>query len=71
MKEKRKVKFPCKLCTDDHLTHLCPKLAEAARLLNLPPAVLTNPFPHNQHLALSSLNAGNASGGESKPIIAR
>jgi hypothetical protein len=26
-KEKRKVKFPCKLCTDDHLTHLCPKLA--------------------------------------------
>jgi hypothetical protein len=55
-KEKRKVKFPCKLCTDDHLTHLCPKLAEAVRLLNLPPAVLTNPFPHNQHLASSSLN---------------
>ena len=21
---KRKVKFPCKLCKDDHLTHLCP-----------------------------------------------
>jgi hypothetical protein len=22
--KKRKVKFPCNLCTDDHLTHLCP-----------------------------------------------
>jgi hypothetical protein len=66
-KEKRKVKFPCKLCTDDHLTHLCPKLVEAARLLNLPPAVLTNPFPHNQHLASSSSNTGNASGGSQNP----
>jgi hypothetical protein len=36
-KEKRKVKFPCKLCIDDHLTHLCPKLEEAARILSLPP----------------------------------
>ena len=44
-KEKRKVKFPCKLCTNDHLTHLCPKLVEAVRLLNLLPVVLTNPFP--------------------------
>jgi hypothetical protein len=30
--------------------------------LNRPP-VLTNPFPHNQHLASSSSNAGNAAGG--------
>jgi hypothetical protein len=62
-REKRKVKFPCKLCTDDHLTHLCPKLAEAARLLAQSPIVLTNPFPHNQHLASSSSNTGNAAGG--------
>jgi len=62
-KEKRKVNFPCKLCTDDHLTHLCPKLAKAARLLNIPPAVLKNPFPHNQHLALISSNVGNVPGG--------
>jgi hypothetical protein len=47
MEEKSKVKFPCKLCMDDHLTHLFPKLVEVARLLNLPPIVLTNPFPHN------------------------
>jgi hypothetical protein len=67
MKEKCKVKFPCKLCTDYHLTHLCPKLAEVARLLNIPPVVLTNPFPHNQHLASSSLNVENASGGCQNP----
>ena len=23
---KRKVKFPCKLCKDDHLTYLCPRI---------------------------------------------
>jgi hypothetical protein len=46
-KEMRKVKFPCELCTNDHLTDLCPKIAEAARLLSLPPVVLKNHFPHN------------------------
>jgi hypothetical protein len=67
MKEKHKVKFPCKLFTDDHLTHLCPKIVEAVKILNLSPAVLTNPFPHNQHLASSSLNTENASGGGQNP----
>jgi hypothetical protein len=66
-KERRKVKFPCKLCIDDHLTHLCPKLAEAARLLSLSPGVLTNPFPHNQHIASSSLNAENVVSGNQNP----
>ena len=28
-KKKRKVKFPCKLSNDFHLTHFCPKLDEA------------------------------------------
>jgi hypothetical protein len=32
-REKHKVKFPCKICTDDHLTHLCPKLVEVVRIL--------------------------------------
>ena len=32
-KEKRKEKFPCKLCAGDHLTHLCPKIQDAQRLL--------------------------------------
>jgi len=67
-KEKHKVKLPCKLCTDDHLTHLCPKLMEVARLLNLLPVVLTNPFPHNQHLASSYSNARNAFGGSQNPL---
>jgi hypothetical protein len=62
-RERCKVKFPCKLCIDDHLTHLCPKLAEDARLLAQSHVVLTNPFPHNQHLASSSSNAENAAGG--------
>jgi hypothetical protein len=43
-KEKRKVKFPCKLCTDDHLTHLCPKIKEFMRLLSQPLVMLTNIF---------------------------
>jgi hypothetical protein len=62
-KEVRKVKFPYKLCTYDHLTHLCPKGVEAARLLSLPPAVMMNHFPHNQLMASSSSNAGNVVGG--------
>jgi hypothetical protein len=61
------VKFPCKICTDDHLTHLCPKLVEAARILSLPPTVLTNPFPHNQHMASSSSNVQKCGEWKSKP----
>ena len=30
---KKKVKFPCKLCSGDHLTHLCPNIEDAQRLL--------------------------------------
>ena len=26
---KHKAKFPCKLCKDDHLTYLCPRIDEA------------------------------------------
>ena len=32
-KKTNKVKFPCKLCGDSHLTHLCPKITKAKRLL--------------------------------------
>jgi hypothetical protein len=37
------------------------------RILNLPPDVLTNPFPRNQHLASSSSNVENASAGSQNP----
>jgi hypothetical protein len=63
------VKFPCKLCTDDHLTHLCPKLAEDRRLLSLPHIVLANPFPHNQHMASISSNDKNIAGGSQNPLL--
>jgi hypothetical protein len=62
-REKCKVNFPYKIFTDDHLTHLCPKLAEATRLLAQSPTLLMNTFPHNQHLASSSSNVKNAAGG--------
>jgi hypothetical protein len=56
-KERQKVKFPYNICTHDHLTHLYPKLAEDAWILSPLLVVLTNPLPHNQDMALSSLNA--------------
>jgi hypothetical protein len=62
------VKFPCKLCTDDHLTHLFPKLEEVVRILSQPPVVLTNPFPHNQHMASISSNVKNAASGNQNPL---
>ena len=33
-----KVKFPCKLCGESQLMHLCPKISEAKRLLGQPNA---------------------------------
>jgi hypothetical protein len=45
-----------------------PKLVEVARLLYLPPIVMTNPFPHNQHMASSSSNARNVAGGIQNPL---
>ena len=30
---KRKVSFPCKLCKDDHLTHLCSCMEDASRFI--------------------------------------
>jgi hypothetical protein len=61
------VKFPCNLCIDDHLTYLCPKLVEVVRFLSLPPAMLTNPFPHNHYMASSSSNVGNVVSGSQNP----
>jgi hypothetical protein len=49
--ENRKVKFPCKLCRDDHLTHQFPQLEESQTLLAQQElAVLTNPFPQGKNL---------------------
>ena len=63
------MKFPCKLCAGDHLTHLCPKIQDAQRLLSQQgssstQAVLTNPFPQGQKLVVgANQNPGASSGG--------
>jgi hypothetical protein len=67
-KEKRKVKFPCKLCKDDHLTHLCPKIEEASRLIVQHLVVLTNPFPHNQNMTSGTSNTRKCIEWGSKPL---
>ena len=58
-KEKKKVKFPCKLCHEDHLTHLCPLMEQAQKLLKAQqPAVRKDPFTQGQHSASASNVAG-------------
>jgi len=58
--EKRKVKFPCKLCNDDHLSHQFLQMEESQRLIKLnqqqQPIVLKNPFPQVQNLQVGSSN---------------
>jgi hypothetical protein len=68
-KERRKVKFTYKLYRNDYLTHLFPKLVEYVSLLSLPPVVLMNPFPHNQHMASSSSNVINVVDGSQNPSL--
>ena len=59
-KEKKKVKFPCKLCQEDHLTHLFHLMDQARKLLKSQQlAVLKDPFPQGQN----SASASNVVGG--------
>lgn len=66
---KKKVKFPCKLSSGDHLTHLCPKIQDAQRLLvqqesSSSQAFLTNPFCQGeQFLAGANSNLGTSARG--------
>jgi hypothetical protein len=63
VKKNKKVKFPCNLCTDDHLNHQCPRLEEAQNLLEQhQPVVLTNPFSQGKNMAQAS-SSTNAPGG--------
>ena len=56
---KCKVKFPCKLCKDDHLTYLCPCIDEASRFLAQGPAILTNPLPQNMNSRTHDQSSGD------------
>ena len=62
-KSKWKVKFPCKLCGDDHLTHLCPRMEYALKFIAQGPIVFTNPLPNNQNMNSRTMDPGSASSG--------
>ena len=66
-KPKWKVKFPCKLCEQNHLTQLCPRMDEALKLIAQSPVVLTNLIPHNQNMASSASTIENGSSGSQNP----
>jgi hypothetical protein len=58
----RKARYPCNLCTEDHPTHLCPRLVEAQKFVTQKQqAVLTNPFQHGQNLTQASTSAEGGS----------
>jgi hypothetical protein len=60
--EKWKVSYPCNLCAEDHLTHLCPRLAEAQKFVTQQQqAVLTNPFQHGKNLTQASTSTEGGS----------
>lgn len=56
-KGKKKLKFPCLACKEDHFTRDYPHLADVHKYVeqsnNPPPVMLTNPFPtwHQQMVA--------------------
>jgi hypothetical protein len=60
--KKRKVRYPCNLCAEDHPTHLCPRLAEAQKFVTQQQqTVLTNPFQHGKNLTQASISAEGGS----------
>jgi hypothetical protein len=65
---KRKLKFPCLICGDDHFTRDCPHRDEVAKLFkgNSQPVVLTQPFPQQQSMVSQAL-APPAGGSSSHP----
>jgi hypothetical protein len=66
--EKRKVRYPCNLCMEDHPTHLCPRLAEAQKFVTQQQqAVLMNPFQHGQNLTQASTSTEGGSQGNCPP----
>ena len=64
---KCKVKFPCKLCKDDHLTHLCHCMEDASNFIAQGPDLFTNPLPNNQNMNSRTVDPGCAFGGTQNP----
>ena len=59
-KDKKKVKFSCKLCQGDQLTHQFPLIDQAQKLLKTQQqVVLKDPFPQGQNVAsVSNVDGG-------------
>jgi hypothetical protein len=56
-RDKRKPRYPCLMCGDDHYTKDCPRRAEVTKFLQgtpkpSTPAVLSQPFPSQQQASL-------------------
>jgi hypothetical protein len=56
-RDKRKPRYPCLICGDDHYTKDCPRRAEVNKFLQgtpkpSTPAVLSQPFPSQQQASL-------------------
>jgi hypothetical protein len=67
--EKRKSKYLCNLCTEDHPLHLCPRLAKDQKLLaHQKPAVLMNPFSHGKNMAQASTSSSAERGIQGPPM---
>ena len=61
------VKFPCKLCGDDHLTHLCPHIEDASKFIAQRLTMFTNPLLNNQNMNLRTMDPGYVSSGTQNP----
>jgi hypothetical protein len=62
-KMKRKMKFPCIICGDDHYTQDCPLRNEVAKIFQgkSQPVVLTQPFPQQQSTVAQTPSPGGIS----------
>jgi hypothetical protein len=66
--EKRKVKFPCNICTKDHLNHQFPQLEEAQKILAQPSVMLTNPFLQGNFFSQDSSSTSVPRGSQGSPM---
>ena len=59
--EKRKPRYPCLICDEDHYTRDCPHRAEVAKIVkgSQTPAVLKDPFPNQDSKMIGSSSSAN------------
>ena len=59
--EKRKPRYPCLICDEDHYTRDCPHRAEVAKIVkgSQTPAALKDPFPAQDSKMIGSSSSAN------------